>query len=88
MTPVTPTATVTSMSMQRTQPPRTHGQTPLLYDVPLVLEEEARRIDAQLLARTPAPAGESPDIAAPGFELRPVDVGSLELMRPRNPGAE
>ncbi len=60
---------------------------PLLYDVPLVLEEEARRIDAQLLARTPAPARESSDIAAPGCDLRPVDVGSLELMRLRNPGA-
>ena len=65
-----------------------NGQTPLLDDVPPALEEEAQRIAAQLLARTPAPAGEFPDSAAPGRDLQSVDVNSLDLVRPRSVGVE
>ena len=65
-----------------------NGQAPLLDDTPPALEEEAQRIAAQLLARTPVPAGESPDDAAPGRDLQSVDVDSLDLVRPRSVGVE
>ena len=65
-----------------------NGQAPLLDDTPRALEEEAQRIAAQLLARTPVPAGESPDNAAPGRDLQSVDVDSLDLVRPRSVGVE
>ena len=64
------------------------GQTPLLDDAPPALEEEAQRIAAQLLARTPAPAGESPRTAPSGRDLQSVDIDSLELARPRSVGVE
>ena len=64
------------------------GQAPLRDDAPPAVEREAQRIAAQLLARAPAPDGESPDAAAPGRGLQSVDVDSLELARPRSVGVE
>ena len=64
------------------------GQKPLLDDTPAAVEEEAQRIAAQLLARTPVLAEESPDDASPGRDLQSVDVDSLELARPRSVGVE
>ena len=65
-----------------------NGQTPLLDDTPPALEEEAQRIAAQLLARTPVSDEASPDAASPGRDLQSVDVDSLELARPRSVGVE
>ena len=65
-----------------------NGQTPLLDDTPAALEEEAQRIAAQLLARTPVSDEASPDAASPGRDLQSVDVDSLELARPRSVGVE
>ena len=64
------------------------GQTPLLDDTPMAIEQEAQRIAAQLLARTPAPVGEAPDEAPPARDLRSVDIDSLEPARPRSVGVE
>ena len=65
-----------------------NGQTPLLDEAPPALEEEAQRIAAQLLARTPVSDEASPDAASPGRDLQSVDVDSLELARPRSVGVE
>ena len=65
-----------------------NGQTPLLDDTPTAIEQEAQRIAAQLLARTPAPGGESLDEAPPARDMQSVDIDSLELARPRSVGVE
>ena len=62
------------------------GQLPLPPDGPPALESHAQRITATLLAgerigATPSPAGQ-------GHDLQPVDVDSLELIRPRSVGVE
>ena len=62
------------------------GQLPLPPDCPPALESHAQRIAAQLLAHervgTPAsPTGRTRDV-------QPVDVDSLELLRPRSVGVE
>ena len=59
-----------------------NGQAPLLDDTPAVVEEEAQRIVAQLLAR--GRAGDAEAVRAPV----PVDVASLECTRPRSVGVE
>ena len=59
-----------------------NGQAPIIDDTPAVVEEEAQRIVAQLLAR--GRAGDAEAVRAPV----PVDVASLACTRPRSVGVE
>ena len=59
-----------------------NGQAPLIVETPGVVEEQAQRIAAQLLAR-----GRAGDVEAV-CERVTVDVASLELTRPRSVGVE
>ena len=58
------------------------GQVPLVADCPSVVDEEAQRIAAQLVAR-----GAGIPVAGPA-DVQPVDVDSLRLVRPRSVGVE
>ena len=60
------------------------GQLAMHHDVPPALESQAQRITAQLLARERA--GEREPVRA--HDWQPVDVDSLELVRPRSVGVE
>ena len=62
------------------------GQLPLPPDCPAALEAHAQRITAALLAgeRIGAPSS----LAGQGHDFQPVDVDSLELLRPRSVGVE
>ena len=60
------------------------GQLAMHHDVPPALESQAQRIAAQLLARERA--GEREPVRA--HDWQPVDVDSLELVRPRSVGVE
>ena len=60
------------------------GQLAMHHDAPPALESQAQRITAQLLARERA--GEREPVRA--HDWQPVDVDSLELVRPRSVGVE
>ena len=60
------------------------GQTPLVADCPPIVEHEAQRIAAQLVARGTPVQGP----AAGPTDIQPVDVDSLRLVRPRSVGVE
>ena len=62
------------------------GQLPLPPDCPPGLESHAQRIAAGLLAGERIGAAPSP--ADQGHDFQPVDVESLELIRPRSVGVE
>ena len=62
------------------------GQLPLPPDGPPALESHAQRITALLLAGERIGAASSP--ASPRRDFQPVDVDSLELIRPRSVGVE
>ena len=62
------------------------GQWPLPPDGPPALESHAQRITALLLAGERIGAASSP--ASPRHDFQPVDVDSLELIRPRSVGVE
>lgn len=62
------------------------GQLPLPPDCPPALESHAQRIAAQLLAHERVGTRASP--TSRGGDLQPLDVDSLELIRPRSVGVE
>ncbi len=59
-----------------------NGQASVLADSPPVVEEEAQRIAAQLVARGAGGPSSRPT------DVQPVDVSSLRLVRPRSVGVE
>ena len=62
------------------------GQMSLACDCPPALESHAQHIADQLLARQRIGAASAP--ANPGHDFQPLDVDSLELIRPRSVGVE